>query len=166
MKYADKSEINDAIQIAAGDSYYKNIASNITIIKNDGTVWVSGKNDDGQIGNNTNISTTYLTLMGDGFLNYPDKFIEIGINDTYSINADNLNIEDDMNVFIDSTSTLGTLSYSVEDTNIAEIESDNVIKGISQGITKVLVTDNKTGAKTYIWVKVVEDKKCCNKCWI
>lgn len=105
MKYADKSEINDAIQIAAGDSYYKNIASNITIIKNDGTVWVSGKNDDGQIGNNTNISTTYLTLMGDGFLNYPDKFIEIGINDTYSINADNLNIEDDMNVFIDSTST-------------------------------------------------------------
>lgn len=33
MKYADKSEINDAIQIAAGDSYYKNIASNITIIK-------------------------------------------------------------------------------------------------------------------------------------
>ena len=158
MKYADKSEINDAIQIAAGDSYYKNIASNITIIKNDGTVWVSGKNDDGQIGNNTNISTTYLTLMGDGFLNYPDKFIEIGVNDTYSINADNLNIEDDMNVFIDSTSTLGTLSYSVEDTNIAEIESDNVIKGISQGITKVLVTDNKTGAKTYIWVKVVKDQ--------
>ena len=156
MKYDENSEADDVLLPISGENSSDDV--NTGVIRNDGTVWLAGKNDNGQLGDSTNINSVYLTIMGDGFLNYPEKFIEMEVNESYTININKFNIKDDMNVFTDSISSLGTISYEIEDTEIANIESGNIIKGLKQGITKVLVKDSKTGARTYLWIKVVNDK--------
>ncbi|MBR0375237.1 MAG: hypothetical protein IJH59_01630, partial [Firmicutes bacterium] len=63
------------------------------------------------------------------------------------------NLGDDMNVFADATSDLGPFEYTVEDDSIIILEN-NEITGLSEGITKITVSDTQTHVKTNIWVKV------------
>ena len=157
MNNNDGTDVVDALLLEEQMSN-ENGTFNSGIIRQDGTVWLSGDNTYGQIGNATNESTDYLTKMGDGFLNYPEKNIILNVNQTKDLDLKLFNIEDDMNVFIDASSKLGNLKYEVEDTSIANIDESGTITGISQGITKIKVTDDTLGLSTYIWVKVVEDK--------
>ena len=156
MKYDEDTIADDVLLIGKGENTGDDLSR--SIIRNDGTVWTSGDNTYGNFGNATNESSSYLTIMGDGFLNYPEKFIEIAEGEKYTIDTNKFKIADDMNVFVNSATNLGTISYEIEDTDIANWETSQVIKGIKQGITKVLVTDSNSGAQTYIWVKVINNK--------
>ncbi|MBQ2938059.1 MAG: cadherin-like beta sandwich domain-containing protein [Clostridia bacterium] len=159
MLNADGTEVTDCILLAdGGSSYYETVSLNMGIIRQDGTVWLSGNNTYGQIGNATNTSTSYLTKMGDGFLNYSEKTITLGINESKKINPLLFNIEDDMNVFTDSSTEVGELTYTIEDETTAIVTTLGMITGKAQGITKIKVEDTITGATTNIWVKVVEDE--------
>ena len=158
MLNKDGTEVTDAVLPIAGSSVYNANPRNIGVIRQDGTVWLSGDNTYGQIGNATNTSASYLTKMGDGFLNYPEKWITISVNESQKINSMLFNIEEDMNVFVDKNSKLGNLTYTVEDEEIASVTELGMITGKAQGITKIKVQDTVTGATTNIWVKVVEDK--------
>ena len=158
MKNEDGTEVEDAISLIVGDGYPSNGTKNTGIIRKDGTVWLAGDNTYGQIGNATNISTKYLTKMGDGFLNYPEKIITLGVGDTKNIDSSLFSIEEDMNVFVDNTTNLGNLEYESEDEITATVDNSGLITGINQGITRIKVTDRNTGAKTHILVKVTDDK--------
>ena len=155
MLNEDGTEVTDAILIKTGEMSDADI--NTGIIKKDGTVWVSGDNTYGQIGNSGNTSATYLSKMGDGFLNYPEKVITVGVDKSQKINPLLFNIQDDMNVYTDSTTKVGTLNYEIEDSNVAELTTLGMITGKQQGITKIKVTDTSTKRTTSIWVKVVND---------
>ena len=155
MLNEDGTEVTDAILIKTGEM--SDADRNTGIIRKDGTVWVSGDNTYGQIGNSGNTSATYLSKMGDGFLNYPEKVITVGVDKSQKINPLLFNIQDDMNVYTDSTTKVGTLNYEIEDSNIAELTTLGMITGKQQGITKIKVTDTSTKRTTSIWVKVVND---------
>ena len=155
MLNEDGTEVTDAILIKIGEMY--ELDRNTGVIRKDGTVWVSGDNTYGQIGNSGNTSATYLSKMGDGFLNYPEKVITVGVDKSQKINPLLFNIQDDMNVYTDSTTKVGTLNYEIEDSNIAELTTLGMITGKQQGITKIKVTDTSTKRTTSIWVKVVND---------
>ena len=155
MLNSDGTEVTDAILIKIGEMY--ELDRNTGIVRKDGTVWVSGDNTYGQIGNSGNTSATYLSKMGDGFLNYPEKVITVGVDKSQKINPLLFNIQDDMNVYTDSTTKVGTLNYEIEDSNVAELTTLGMITGKQQGITKIKVTDTSTKRTTRIWVKVVND---------
>ena len=155
MLNEDGTEVTDAILIKTGEM--SDADRNTGIIRKDGTVWVSGDNTYGQIGNSGNTSATYLSKMGDGFLNYPEKVITVGVDKSKKINPLLFNIQDDMNVYTDSTTKVGTLNYEIEDSNVAELTTLGMITGKQQGITKIKVTDTSTKRTTSIWVKVVND---------
>ena len=155
MLNEDGTEVTDAILIKIGEMY--ELDRNTGVIRKDGTVWVSGDNTYGQIGNSGNTSATYLSKMGDGFLNYPEKVITVGVDKSQKINPLLFNIQDDMNVYTDSTTKVGTLNYEIEDSNVAELTTLGMITGKQQGITKIKVTDTSTKRTTSIWVKVVND---------
>ena len=155
MLNEDGTEVTDAILIKTGEM--SDADRNTGIVRKDGTVWVSGDNTYGQIGNSGNTSATYLSKMGDGFLNYPEKVITVGVDKSQKINPLLFNIQDDMNVYTDSTTKVGTLNYEIEDSNIAELTTLGMITGKQQGITKIKVTDTSTKRTTSIWVKVVND---------
>ena len=159
MLNSDGTEVTDCLLLTTtGSTYENNIEKNTSIIKKDGTVWLSGENTYGQIGNATNTNVSYLTKMGDGFLNYPDKVLVMGVNESKNINSNLFSLEDDMNVFTDASTKLGDISYTVEDDTIAEITESGVITGKVQGNTKIKVLDSVTGATTNILVKVVNDE--------
>ena len=155
MLNEDGTEVTDAILIKTGEM--SDTDRNTGIVRKDGTVWVSGDNTYGQIGNSGNTSATYLSKMGDGFLNYPEKVITVEVDKSKKINPLLFNIQDDMNVFTDSTTKVGELTYEIEDSSIAELTSLGMITGKQQGITKIKVTDTSTKRTTSIWVKVVND---------
>ena len=155
MLNEDGTEVTDAILIKIGEMY--ELDRNTGVIRKDGTVWVSGDNTYGQIGNSGNTSAIYLNKMGDGFLNYPEKVITVEVDKSKKINPLLFNIQDDMNVYTDSTTKVGTLNYEIEDSNIAELTTLGMITGKQQGITKIKVTDTSTKRTTSIWVKVVND---------
>ena len=155
MLNEDGTEVTDAILIKTGEM--SDTDRNTGIVRKDGTVWVSGDNTYGQIGNSGNTSATYLSKMGDGFLNYPEKVITVGVDKSQKINPLLFNIQDDMNVYTDSTTKVGTLNYEIEDSNVAELTTLGMITGKQQGITKIKVTDTSTKRTTSIWVKVVND---------
>ena len=155
MLNEDGTEVTDAILIKTGEM--SDADRNTGIVRKDGTVWVSGDNTYGQIGNSGNTSATYLSKMGDGFLNYPEKVITVGVDKSQKINPLLFNIQDDMNVYTDSTTKVGTLNYEIEDSNVAELTTLGMITGKQQGITKIKVTDTSTKRTTSIWVKVVND---------
>ena len=155
MLNEDGTEVTDAILIKTGEM--SDADRNTGIVRKDGTVWVSGDNTYGQIGNSGNTSATYLSKMGDGFLNYPEKVITVGVDKSQKINPLLFNIQDDMNVYTDSTTKVGTLNYEIEDSNVADLTTLGMITGKQQGITKIKVTDTSTKRTTSIWVKVVND---------
>ena len=155
MLNEDGTEVTDVMLIKVGEM--SDPDRNTGIVRKDGTVWVSGDNTYGQIGNSGNTSATYLSKMGDGFLNYPEKVITVGVDKSQKINPLLFNIQDDMNVYTDSTTKVGTLNYEIEDSNVAELTTLGMITGKQQGITKIKVTDTSTKRTTSIWVKVVND---------
>ena len=158
IKNQDGTDVDDLLLLIGVNGYWDNGSRNLGIIRQDGTIWLAGDNTYGQIGNATNTSTMYLTKMGDGFLNYPEKLMVIGVNESKNINSKLFSLEDDMNVFTDASTKLGDISYTVEDDTIAEITESGVITGKIQGNTKIKVLDSVTGATTNIWVKVVNDE--------
>ena len=157
MLNKDDTVVSDAMLIStnvyAGDNHY-----NKAIVRTNGTVWVTGRNNMGQIGNVSTEDSKYFAQMGDGFLNYPEKWIELYVGEAKLIDISKFTYGDDINVYVDSTAGLGQLTLSIEDSTIATLGSDNVVTGVSTGYTKVKVTDSSSGVETTIWVKVVDQK--------
>jgi len=87
----DGSIVTDALLLeeCEENSNYSNDSRGLAFIREDGTVWMSGDNKYGQMGNGTNESTNYLTLMGYKYLDYEDKEIEVN-SDGYTIDKNKL----------------------------------------------------------------------------
>ena len=102
---------------------YWDSSRGIAFIRKDGTVWMSGDNTYGQMGNGTNESTNYLAPMGYKCLDYEDKTIEVNV-DGYQIDLNKLKYLDfGMNVYNESTKyELGEIKITSLDTSIATVD--------------------------------------------
>ena len=134
---------------------YEHNSRGLAFIRKDGTVWMSGDNTYGQMGNGTNTGTNYLTKMEYIYLDYANKIVEL--NETgYQIDLNKLKyMYNTMNVFNDTKNELevGDLEYTSADTNFAEVNKNGFITAMS-GETEITIKDITNGYETKIKVLV------------
>lgn len=124
-----------------------NYGYNSSIIKKDGTIWVTGFNNDGQIGNGTNKSTLYLTKLGinNAELNYRNEYMKI--EETKDANV--LNGKDaEFNVFIrDEYNDQSNWEWFSSNEDVATVDSDGIITGQSVGHTTITAVNKISQCK-------------------
>ena len=79
------------------------------------------------------------------FLNYPEKEITLDIEENYKINKESL--------------TIGEITYSIIDTEIATINEEGSITPHKTGKTKIKITDETNEISTYIYLNIVNNIK-------
>lgn len=159
LKNNETEYLENAIDISSGETLGDVIRNtNIGVLKEDGTVWLSGDNTYGQIANGTNESANYLTIMGgEDTFNYQDNEIELYANEKYQIDAQKLYYENNgFNVFKKSDYEIGdNLRYTSLDENIATVNDNGEITAKeATGSTKIKIEDTTNGFETYITVNV------------
>lgn len=126
-------------------------------IRDDGSVYVSGANNLGQIGNGTRTDSLYFTKMEVPYLSYANTDIIIKPSETYQINRNDFRIANEFNTRIDFVPTsVGDLEYEILDDTKAEVNGTGLVTGLKEGFTRVKVTDTTNGYMTYIIVKVID----------
>ncbi len=156
LKYEDGTEVTDAIYIASGTNPYNTLSRNIGLIRKDGSVWLSGDNTYGQIGNGTNTSTKYLTSMSLTTMPYLEK-IDMQVGETRTLTEQELTIiKEYVNVFGKGKEE-STLVEKAEilNTNIATYEN-GIIEALAVGSTTLKLEEEK-GLIFNIPVTVVSD---------
>lgn len=155
MKYSDETEVTDAIYFESSDCWYENNNRNSAIIKADGTVYVSGDNTYGQIGNALNSSSLYLVQFGGNNveLNYRNEYIKIG----ESVDIDVISAGQ-FNVFIQDAITQSDWTWKSSDDDIAQVDSAGKVTGKSVG--EVTITGYCiNGLKAKVIVHVYRNKQ-------
>lgn len=91
----------------------------------------------------------------DSVLNYPEKTVEININENYQIDKSKLSYTE-LNQIQTENLTVGNLRYESLDTNILDIDDIGIITPKAFGTTKVKIIDETNEQIGYIIVKVVK----------
>lgn len=107
-------------------------------------------------GNGGNGSITITQLAPD--LNYSDKEISINCGEEYLINNSKLQYINQNGIQTPNIS-IGNISYEILDNSVAEVNSDGRIIGLSEGKTKIKITDITNDLSTYIFLNVVNNVK-------
>ena len=125
IKNSDETDVDDGLFIDAGNSWSNVNPLDNAIIRNDGTVWSSGNNSYGQIGNATNVNATYLTQMGvtEIELNVTNERIKVG----ETLDVDVLK-NTEFNVFIQ-----GEWDWTSSNEEIATVDETGVVTGHKVG---------------------------------
>ena len=121
---------------------------------------MSGDNKYGQMGNGTNESTNYLTLMGYKYLDYEDKEIEVN-SDGYTIDKNKLKyLCETINVYNKEEKDLevGQLEYEPMDTSLIKVSENGHITPLKEeGTTELKIKDVTNGY--YTTIKVIVNNK-------
>lgn len=91
----------------------------------------------------------------DSVLNYPEKIVEVNINENYQIDTSKLSYTE-LNDIQTENLIVGALRYESLDTNIIEIDNTGLIIPRALGTTKVKIIDETNEQTGYIIVKVVK----------
>ncbi len=147
IKYSEASDIiTEILEVDAGDTHS-------SIVKEDGTVWVTGKNSYGQLGNGTTITSKSWICISDIKIKVQDTAVTIPeIGGTYQINPQ-LNVG--FNLLYDDMKD-GDFAYASNKKEIVDVSDIGVITGIKRGKTKVGITETNTQKTIYIDVYVLE----------
>ena len=158
LKNSDGTPVTDALFIAEGTQCISTgpDCTTYSIIREDGTVWTSGNNVNGEKGDGTNDSTTYLSQMGGVYLNYTKEDIVLEVGESYSINKSDITSQE-FNVFIDTQAGAGDYTFTTEDANIT-VTANGKVTGLAEGFAKVKITNPVNNLSTYVLVKVVDGK--------
>ena len=149
----EQTQVSDAIALAAGGyssdgaAAINQLTVNTAIIRKNGTVWVSGLNDNGQMGQGFTSSSgripyNLLNIIGmtqDVNANVKNKYIKVG--DTTDIIV--LSVEG-FNVFIpDDAIDQSDWTWKSLDEDVATVNANGVITGVSLGTTTIMGEDSK-----------------------
>ena len=158
MKTSEGVDFENVLILVEGGDYYtgESIYYNTALIDKEGYVYVAGRNDYGQIGNGTVQNSTYLTRMGNPFLDISEKTVNLKPQETKQIEKDMFKYVGTMNVFETSNLEVGDITYEVENSEIATITAEGLITGLKNGVTIITAKDSKTNMTTEIFVKISE----------
>lgn len=120
------------------------IGLNTAVIVENGDIYTTGDNSYGQIGDNTETSTTYYTRMGFAYLDYEDKTVEID-ESGYQIDLNKLKyIYSSINAYNnEQTYSLGVVKYSSLNETVVTVDQTGKVvaqEGIS-GVTQIKIED-------------------------
>jgi len=147
----DGSEVEDGLFISKGS-----LNSNHTlIVKKDGTIWLSGLNNNGQFGDLSHDQKLYLTKMGetDVKTNGRNEYIRIG----ETLNIDVLSYTD-FNVFIKDAPIQAEWEWKSSNEDVAVVDSNGKVTGKSLGYTTITGENKQKGIKTKVIVNVYNNK--------
>lgn len=133
-----------------------NIFANI--VKAEGIITANGGQQDGNSlnGKGGNGSVTINELKA--YLNSTIKEVYINKNDTYKL--DNTKFEYiNQNGIQSPILSVGGLSYTSLDSNIAVVDNTGNVIGLNVGSTKVKVTDTVNNISTYVYINVYNNSK-------
>ena len=142
--------INNIINVISSSSNTNNTA----VIKADGTVWVSGLNAYGQVGNSKYETTTVYTRMGNARLETEDKIITISEGNSQKLNV---SIKDGFNVYEDEKEVEGNLKYTSSSSSVVKVNEQGMITAICQGSARITIHDETNLWTTTVLVNVTRD---------
>ena len=156
MKNSNGTDFTDVMLLSEGGDAHPNSSNcyNSSVIGKDGYVYVAGYNEYGQIGNSSKTQATYLTRMGNSFLDTTNKIVNLKPEETKQLTKDSFKYVGAFNVFEGEEKGVGTLSFETQNSEIATVDNTGLITAAKNGITKVIATDTSTGMSTNIFVKV------------
>ena len=153
MKLSEGVDIEDVLLISSSgasknDSTYTN---ENTVIRKDGTVWSSGKNNYGQLGNLTNADAIFLTQMGDvnAKLSILNEYIKVGSTIDVSV-AEAKNF----NVFIEDLASDFDFTWTSSNTDVATIDENGKVTGVAVGYTTITAYNEENDVKAKAIVNV------------
>jgi len=140
-------------QIANIPTAAKNIY-NTAVIKQDGTVWVSGLGANGQVGNEEFQTAKLYTRMGIAKLQVSDKIVTIPQGGTHTLNV---SVNQGFNVYEGQTDKANKLQFTSSNTSIATVSENGVITAVKQGEVRITIYDPEHDWTTSSIVKVTRD---------
>lgn len=148
MKKKDGTPISNVFRIGRGGTDYNN-----SLITKDGTVWITGDNSEGQIGDRTYDSTNYLTPFGVGYINLDKRNITIKIDQNTPVNL----LESQPNFSVFEKDKRFEFEWTSVDSEIATVSQAGIITGKNIGQTMITVTEKNTGISSSIIVSVTSN---------
>lgn len=148
MKKQDGTPILNVFTIGRGGSDYNN-----SLIAKDGTVWITGDNSEGQIGNRTYDNTNYLTPFGVGYINLDKRNITIKTGQNTPVNL----LESQSNFSVFEKEKRFDFEWTSVDENIASVSQAGIITGKNIGQTMITVTEKNTGISSSLIVSVTSN---------
>ena len=157
MLNVDKTQVADSISLAVGTCAWNSgngRIRNTGIIRDDGTIWISGDNTYGQLGNKTNTSTTYITKFGTSQINLNARNEYIKINESMDIDVLEAS---SFNVFIQDAIDQSDWTWSSSNEGVATIDENGVVTGKGVGRTTITGKNSKNGLKAKAIINVYRD---------
>lgn len=146
IKYSGTADaFNQVLEVSSSTNHS-------VIVKEDGSVWTTGKNNYGQLGDNTNVIQKAWVCISEVRIKVPQTSItipEIGAN--YNLKPE---LDVGFNLLYDSMSN-GNYQYTSKNTKVATVDSNGIITGQKQGKTKIGITETNTNKTIYVEVTVL-----------
>ena len=148
--------LEDALIIGDSSGNGETSSLNTAVILENGNIYVTGDNTNGQIGDGTTESKNHYTKMGYAELDYEEK--EIILDETgYQIDINKLKYnETTLNVYDNNTPIeIGKLEYTSSDEEIATVNENGFITAHKTfGTAKITIKDVTNGYETKITIIV------------
>ena len=149
IKYNKTSDIiTEVLDVSAGFTHS-------VLVKEDGTVWTTGKNNNGQIGDKTTITRPAWVCISNTQIKVQETSITIDkIGGTYELKPI---LDTGFNLLYDNM-TNADYAYASKNTEIANVNNTGIITGVKRGKTKIGITETNTNKTIYIDVYVLDEK--------
>ncbi len=142
--------ISDAINIMQSSANTNNTA----IIKKDGTVWVVGNGDKGQIGNDYYLASPLYTRMGFAEIDVNVQNETLSVGETGKVNVD---IKVGFNVYQDEKDSLGNVKFSSQNEEVVSINELGEFTALKQGTSRITIKDETNSLMKTVLIKVTRD---------
>jgi len=123
-----------------------------TFVKYDGTVWTTGYNGNGELGNDSTVKRLTVECISNPRLEVDQKYLLFGpnIGETKKVNV---KVNSGFNLLTD-TVPAGANTYKSLNASIAQVDQDGNVTSTGSGTTYIKITNDTLGLATT--VKVVE----------
>lgn len=148
---------------ASEENYIGNIANviqssantyNTAIIQKDGSVWVSGKGNKGQVGNDYYIDAKVYTRMGNSSIAIENTEEVIAVGQSKKLLP---NIQVGFNVYEDEKDALGQVTFTSQNPEIVSVTPTGEITALKQGSSRISIYDPTNRLSKLVLVKVTRD---------
>ena len=127
---------------------------NTAVIQKDGSVWVSGKGNKGQVGNDYYTDAMVYTRMGNSSIEIENIEEVIAVGQSKQLAP---KVQVGFNVYEDETDTLGQVTYTSQNPEIVSVNANGEITALKQGSSRITIYDSTNRLSKLVQVNVTRD---------